>query len=85
MLDRCYLFMYKVSKAEDDTESEMVSKEEMPDDTTENTPEDPGLKDDTEMPAEQEDFINKALELDSDSVFEHHDDDDDDLDKVDFI
>ena len=75
--------MYKGSKAEEDTESEVVSEEGMPEDT----PEDPGLKDDIEMPAEQEDDVNKTLDLDLDSAFEHDDDDDDDdgLDKIDFI
>ena len=58
----------------------------MPDDTTEDTPKDPGLKNDIEMPAKQDNDINKALDLDSDSAFEHDDDDDDDdLDKIDFI
>ena len=53
----------------------------MPDSTTEDTPEVPGLKDETEMSVQQEDDINKALDLDSDSGFKH----DVDLDKTDII
>ena len=72
--------MYKASKAEEDIEGEVVTEGEMPDYTTEDTPEDSGLNNEREIPAEQDDDINKALNLDSDSAFEHDDDDDDDDD-----